>query len=333
MDLGMRHITQLAVGTWQAEVLYTLAELDVFTALAAGPSTADELAQRLSLCSPATAAVLDAGVALRLLRKDADQYANTDLSARLLTGDTDDCLVEWVRTMGQWARAWSRLTDVVRHGGPALGKDIRLVGDHAYLTDLEIGLFRYATRLADELADCLPDRLEGTLVDLGGGCGAYSMAICRRNPSLQAEIWELPDAVPLATKVIADHGMADRVSAFPRDYTREELGDGLAAVLMSNVLHTERREIAADMLRRAHRSLRPGGLLIINGNMLDENRTGPLFAALHNLSSVVLWESGQDFAIPELTALVIEAGFSPPDVFPIAGASSQVVVARRPEAS
>jgi len=67
--------------------------------------------------------------------------------------------------------------------------------------------------------------------------------------------------------------------------------------------------------------------------MLDENRTGPLFAALHNLSSVVLWESGQDFAIPELTALVIEAGFSPPDVFPIAGASSQVVVARRPEAS
>ncbi|GIJ35904.1 methyltransferase [Micromonospora sediminimaris] len=331
MDLGMRHVTQLTVGTWQAEVLYTLAELDVFTALADQPATAAELAAAHGWHPEATEAVLDAGVALRLLSRTGAVYANTELSRRLLTGDTDECLVEWVRTMGRWARAWARLTDVVRNGGPALGHDIRLTEDPAYLADLEVGFFRYATRLAEELAVCIPGPLEGALVDLGGGCGAYSMALCRRHPGLTSVIWELPDAVPLASKVIAEHGMADRVSVVGRDYTREEYGTGLAAVLMSNMLHSERRETAADMLRRAHRALAPGGRLIVNGNLLNEDRTGPLFSALHNVSSMVLWEGGRDFSVAELSRLIIDNGFGEPQVEPIAGASSHVLIARKPE--
>jgi hypothetical protein len=63
MDLGVRHVTQLTVGTWQAEVL------------------------------------------------------------------------EWVRTMGRWARAWARLTDVVRTGGPAFGRDMRFTEDPAYTAE------------------------------------------------------------------------------------------------------------------------------------------------------------------------------------------------------
>lgn len=331
MDLGMRHVTQLTVGTWQAEVLYTLAELDVFAALADGPATAAELAAARGWHTEATEAVLNAGVALRLLSKTGAAYANTDLSARLLAGDTDDNLVEWVRTMGRWARAWAKLTDVVRNGGPALGHDIRLTEDPVYLADLEVGFFRYATRLAGELAECLTDPLEGTIVDLGGGCGAYSMALCRRHPGLTSQIWELPDAVSLASKVIAEHGMAERVTVVGRDYTTEEYGTDLAAVLMSNMLHSERRETAAGMLRRAHRALAPGGRLIVNGNLLNDDRTGPLFAALHNVSSMVLWDGGLDFSVAELGRLIADNGFGTPEVFPIAGASSHVLVARKPE--
>ena len=329
MDLGARHITQLTVGTWQAEVLYTLAELDVFATLSRGGLTAEALAERDGLHPMATRALLDAGVALRLLTMDGGTYGNAELSERLLTGATDESLVEWVRTMGRWARLWSQLTEVVKVGGPAHGKDARLNQDPAYVGDLEIGFYRYAVRMADELVECIDEPLSGRILDIGGGCGAYSMALCRKHSELESQIWELPDVVPIANKVIAQHRLADRVTVVARDYTTDDYGSGLHLVLMSNLLHSGRREVAQSMLANAHRALVPEGLLVLNNNLLDDTRTRPLFSALHNLSSVVLWDGGQDFTLRELTAMITEAGFAAPDAHPISGGSAHIVVARK----
>ncbi|KIH99636.1 hypothetical protein LP52_05035 [Streptomonospora alba] len=64
---GPQLITKSAVGAWESEVLFTLAELDIVTVLAAESLTAPVLADRLGTHADATSALLDAGVALRLL--------------------------------------------------------------------------------------------------------------------------------------------------------------------------------------------------------------------------------------------------------------------------
>jgi hypothetical protein len=231
--------------------------------------------------------------------------------------------------MGRWARLWGRLTEVVCTGGPALGRDTRFTPDPAYLRDLEIGFYRYAVRMSGELVDCIEGTLTGTMVDLGGGCGAYSMALCRRHPGLSSVIWEMAEVVPMASKVVAERGMADRVSVVARDYTTEEYGTDLAVVVMSNMLHSERREVARGMVARAYRALAPGGRLVINNSLLNETRTGPPFSALHNLSSVVLWDGGRDFTHDEIARLVTDAGFSTPAEYPIVGGSAHVIVATK----
>ncbi|MGI8626080.1 MAG: methyltransferase [Geodermatophilaceae bacterium] len=333
MELGMRHIAQLAVGTWQAEVLYTLAELRVVDTLLESPLTAEDVAGRLQLDTAATDALLNAAVAMRLLTRNKDHFSVTQTARRFLADDSDESLTGWVRTMGEWGRSWAQLTELVRKGGPVAVGDSGMSTDPAKLRDLEIGFYRYAVPLADELADGIDPPLVGTLVDLGGGCGAYSMALCRRHPQLQAQIFDIPDTVPIANKVISELGMADRVVAVARDYATSAYGDGLAGVLLSNMFHAETDERRRLLLERAYAALEPGGRVILNGNFLGEDRVSPPFAALHHLSSMILWEGGGDYTIGETSALLREVGFEEPTTFTIGGNVSTVLVAAKPRAS
>lgn len=70
MELGIKHIAQVAVGTWRSAVLYTLAELEIADTLAAGPLTAAEVAGCLELDAVATKGLLNAAVTIRLLSND-----------------------------------------------------------------------------------------------------------------------------------------------------------------------------------------------------------------------------------------------------------------------
>ena len=50
------------------------------------------------------------------------------------------------------------------------------------------------------------------LLDLGGGTGGMSIALCRRFPGWSAIVDERPPRVPIARAGVADRGLADRLS-------------------------------------------------------------------------------------------------------------------------
>src|SRR5690606_21372256 len=64
-----------------ASVLMTFAELGIGDILADGPRTADEVAAQAGTDAAATRRLLEAGVALGLLTREGDAYANTQMAA------------------------------------------------------------------------------------------------------------------------------------------------------------------------------------------------------------------------------------------------------------
>src|SRR4029450_6692958 len=70
-------IIDLAVGFWSAKTLLSAADLGLFTALAPGPLDRVTLATRLQLHPRAVRDFLDALVALGMLARTGDMYANT----------------------------------------------------------------------------------------------------------------------------------------------------------------------------------------------------------------------------------------------------------------
>jgi acetylserotonin N-methyltransferase len=145
------------------------------------------------------------------------------------------------------------------------------------------------------------------LLDAGGGSGALSLAIAAAWP-VQCVVWDLPVVCPIAREHAAAAGLADRVTAEPGDLFADSYPPGFDAVLFSQIFHDWPPEKDAELLRKAHAALPPGGLVLIHEKLVDADGSGPLANALVNLD-MALWTEGQQLTEAELRAMLETAGF------------------------
>lgn len=333
MDIAFMTLSRLAFGYWEGQPLYAMAELGVFDALAEGQARAATLADRLAASTDGMVRLLDAGVALRLLTRDPEtdgRYRNTEMATKLLTSGSPDTLIHWVRVMGRWSRPWSRLADAVRSGATVEDQGLRLGDDPAYMRDFILGMHEYARRGAAELPSALP--LEGLRrgVDVGGGAGTYAIALANAAPALKLTVLDLAPVLDITRAMVDAHGLTGRIDTGVIDYRLDRFGEDLDLVLMSNVLHQESDMVCLSMLGRARDALRPGGRVVVQGHFVQPDRTGPLFATLHNLSALALWSGGHSRTLEEMAALAERSGFTGITTGPVGKSGLSMVTAVRP---
>jgi predicted O-methyltransferase YrrM len=62
------------------------------------------------------------------------------------------------------------------------------------------------------------------MLDIGGGHGFFSVALCRRHPQLHSTILELPQAIKHATPLLEKEGIGDRVRHRAGNALTDDLG-------------------------------------------------------------------------------------------------------------
>lgn len=324
MDFAFNRLTQIAFGYWQAQCLFALAEHRVFDVMVDGPRDAAAIAEARGLDLAVAERVLDAGVAVGLLTKDDERYHNSALAARLLTSSSDGTLASWTRAMGQWAAPWSRLASTMTAGISLQRHD----AGEADQEDFILGMHEFARRTASAVPDASGLHAPRRMLDVGGGAGTYAIAFCRAFPELHATVLDLAEVLPITERTVAESELGDRISTAVVDYLIDDFGDGADVVLLSNVLHQESPEAVVDMLRRAVRALRDpaSGKVLVHGHFLNDNHTGPVFAALHNLSAFLLWGSGRSYTADEMRKLMVVAGLTASDPKPVSGSTTELIV-------
>src|SRR3989442_8492080 len=78
------HILQVGLGFWGSKTLLSAVEMELFTELAKGPRTLEELQGRLGLHPRSARDFLDALVALGFLHRNDATYHNTPATERFL---------------------------------------------------------------------------------------------------------------------------------------------------------------------------------------------------------------------------------------------------------
>jgi predicted O-methyltransferase YrrM len=102
------------------------------------------------------------------------------------------------------------------------------------------------------------------MLDIGGSHAYYSVAICRRHPGLRAVILDLPEAVKHAASILLREGMGDRVKHRAGNALTDDLGtQAWDLVFIANLVHHFDEKANRDLVRRIARTLRPGGILVI----------------------------------------------------------------------
>jgi len=121
------------------------------------------------------------------------------------------------------------------------------------------------------------------LLDLGGGSGAYCIAICSTYPDMKAIVVDYPPICASAEEIIAEAGLSERITTHPGDLLEVDFPTGANVMLMSSNLPNFTSSGLATVYRKAFNAMERGGAMIILGEALDDDRSGPLGPALWNL--------------------------------------------------
>lgn len=167
-----------------------------------------------------------------------------------------------------------------------------------------------------------------TLLDVGGGSGAFSIVLCQAHPGLRATIVDYPNMIEVARRYVGEAGLDGRVHFVAGDAGHVAWPDGQDAVLMSYLLSAVPAQAIDPLIQRATKALRPGGLLLVHDFMLDDNRDGPALAAAWFLVYLAWSTDNASFTVADVRARLARHGFTEITAQPLVHEVTTVVAAR-----
>jgi SAM-dependent methyltransferase len=310
--LHRQQILEMLRAYRQSQILITCTELKIFEMLADSPQTVREAAERAGATERGMELLLNSAAAAGLLVKEAGRFSNSPAAQICLGRRHQHFLGDFVARERNFYRRWGGLTEAVRTGRrpPENKKDEQ--ADN-WVQGFEQALFNLARPVAPLIAEALhlpEDRLL-RVIDIGGGHGAYSMALAGRYPYLTATVFELPAVVPVAREFIASEGLSDRVTVQEGDFQKDDLGHGYDLALLFGVMGGETPQGRAELIHKVFRALNPGGRLVLREFLLEPDRTSPPEAALFALQMLLSTDSGGVSTKEEMETWIKEAGFLP----------------------
>jgi len=308
--LSLAEIFQLGY-YWETKILLTAVKLDLFTALGEKDRSAPEIARRVGADERALELVMNALVAIGVLTKQADLFANTEVARSHLVKTSPNYVGHLLLLHeAEWAN-WGKLEETIKRGrSPAKG--------HLFQTDPELAANVLAVlhRIGQQSGPMLAQRLDlgdaSTLLDLGGGAGTHAIAFCQLYPRLQATIFDLPKTLEIADRMVKEAGLEARITGLPGDFNADPLGGPYDVILMSDVLHYQGPEANAALVRKAFQHLLPRGRLVIKDRFLDESGTSPAWVTAFAVHILLNTEQGRCYTTADALGWMSAAGFEAP---------------------
>lgn len=311
-------IFQLAQGFMASKHLFAANELGLFEALGEGPADLAGLAARTGLPQRTARISADAMVALGLLERRGDLYANTPVAATFLSGATPADFRPLLRFWDKLSYpAWTDLAGALGRGKPA--HEIFEIDDEL-VPVMSAGIDAATAGACRALPHVAGLPAGSRVLDIGGGTGSWSVALTEADPSITATVFELPEVAAVAVERLRGH----RIRVHSGDLLTDELPAGHNAVLLANVVHYFTPDTNRAILRKIRAAAEPGTRLLVADFWTDPTHTQPLPAALMAGEFAIHVNDGDVYSVEEGAAWLGECGWSFTGHLPLAGPISLV---------
>ncbi len=299
-------LVELALSFQKSRILLTACELRVFTVLGKGKKLSMEVARAIGASERATDRLLNALCAMGLLKKRGILFSNTPTSSKFLGEDSPNFIRGLMHYVNMWD-TWTDLTQAVRYGKSVSGRAISERGEK-WLDAFIAAMHERAYKSASEVIKLLDLKKVSKVLDVGGGSGVYSMAFVRARKAITAAVFDLPNVVPLTKKYIKTEGLSDKINTVAGDYNVDEFGSGFDLVFLSAIIHINSPDKNQALILKASQGLNPGGQVVIQDFIMNEDRVRPDYGAIFALNMLVATEEGDTYTESEVRDWMRKAG-------------------------
>ncbi len=303
---------RLTAGFVFSQVLHACVTLRIFEALHGRALTTDALAAQSKLPPERMRILLSQAARLGLLREaSTDVWVLDDLGVVIATDRGIPAMIEHHSMLYR---------DLVEPEAllrtPNADTETRrfwaYVGDGGVGAEQADRYSRLMRASQGMLADCILASHDfgqyRTLLDLGGGNGAFLSAAATRHPTLGLRLFDLPAVTATAPPMLATVALAQRVQVTSGDFTTDVIPNACDCVTLVRVLcdHDDSRVLA--ILQNLFRCLRSGTRIIV-AEAMDGSSQGSQLAAVYFGSYFLAMGSGKCRSDQEIAGLLHTAGF------------------------
>jgi hypothetical protein len=109
------------------------------------------------------------------------------------------------------------------------------------------------------------------------------------------------------------------------DFFKEELPKGCDIAFLSHIIHDYNEEKSRSLLKKVYNSLTENGVIIISECLLNDEKTGPLPAALMDLNMIIETSGGRNYSFAEIAKMLSDVGFVNTERRTLAGPAEIVI--------
>ncbi|MFN3824384.1 MAG: methyltransferase [Pseudorhodobacter sp.] len=295
-------------GFVESQVLMALVELGLLHRLESGPAKPGDLAPGLGLPEDRLAVLLQAGAAAGLLRRRRDgRFALSVRGASLLAVPGLEGMIL------HHAILYRDLADPVAFLRGETRPDLAEFWPYVFgagAAEDPGRATRYSRLMAESQVLVAEDTLAladlrgvRSMMDVGGGTGAFLEALGRHHPGIERHLFELP-----AVLDGAGARLGQGVRLHPGSFRDDPLPPGADAISLVRVLYDHSDDTVRALLARVHAALPPGGLVLVSEPMSGGMRPDPVTDVYFAFYTMAM-RTGRTRSAARIAELLGEAGF------------------------
>lgn len=308
----------------------TAIELNLFTAIAEGNSTAQTIAHFCKASERGTRILCDYLCVIGFLTKTGHEYHLTQDSAVFLNQKSPAYLGGILEFMlsPMLIDGFQELTKTVQTGTTSLPEGGSVAPDHPVWVRFARGMAPMMAMPAQILAKLieLPSDRPSKVLDIAAGHGLYGIAFAQTYPQAQVTAVDWASVLEVAKENAGKAGVSDRHHTLPGSAFEVDFGTGYDIVLLTNFLHHFDIPTCEKLLEKIHASLADGGRVVTLEFVPNEDRVTPPMAAMFSLTMLNGTPAGDAYTFAQYDEMFTKTGYSRSELHELPPTIQRVVV-------
>lgn len=296
----------------QTAALRAAIELDIFTAIGEGATTAADIAAKCGASERGVRMLCDTIVTDGFLTKDGGHYSCAPDAALYLDRRSPACIASVAEFLASLENVTGSLSlaDCVRKGGTVQAGQGSVEPDNPFWVLFARAMAPMMAMPARIIADQVAGTRAIKVLDIAAGHGVFGIAVAQANPQAEITAVDWASVLEVAKENAVKAGISNRFHVLPGSAFDVDFGSGYDLILITNFLHHFDAQTNERFLRKVHAALKPEGKAVTLEFCPNEDRVTPLSPARFAITMLQSTAHGDAYTFRELESMFRNAGFS-----------------------